>query len=243
MIPIRDTIPNQSRPFVTRTLILLNVLVFLYELTLPPEALERFFYLFGIVPARFTDPAWANAAGYPVGGFWVLLTHQFLHGGWLHIISNMWVLWIFGKNVEDSMGHGRFGVFYLLCGVLAGLSQLLAQPHSRMPALGASGAIAGVLGAYFLLYPKAEVVVMVPLLFWPVFFQLPAVIYLGLWFVSQLFNGTLSLGAPDQAGGIAFWVHVGGFVAGMLLSRLFVREPRPATIVDTLNKRAKPIAW
>ena len=228
MIPIRDSIPSRSVPLVTRALILINALVFFYELALPEESLESLFCLFGIVPARFTDPGWANAAGFPAGGWWVFLTHQFLHGGWVHILSNMWMLWIFGNNVEDAMGHLRYGVFYLLSGVLAGLAQLLAQPHSQVPSLGASGAIAGVLGAYFLLYPKARVTVLVPLYFRPIFFEVPAVLYLGLWFVSQLFNGTLALASPEEVGGIAFWAHVGGFSAGMLLCRLFVRpQQRP----------------
>jgi len=228
MIPIRDSIPSRSAPVVTRALILINALVFFYELELPDKSLENLFYMFGIVPARFTDPGWANAAGFPAGGWWVFLTHQFLHGGWVHILSNMWMLWIFGNNVEDAMGHLRYGVFYLLSGVLAGLAQLLAQPHSQVPSLGASGAIAGVLGAYFLLYPKARVTVLVPLYFRPIFFEVPAVLYLGLWFVSQLFNGTLALASPEEVGGIAFWAHVGGFSAGMLLCRLFVRpQQRP----------------
>ena len=217
-------------PVVTRALILINALVFFYELALPKESLESLFYLFGIVPARFTDPGWANAAGFPAGGYWVFLTHQFLHGGWLHIFSNMWTLWIFGNAVEEAMGHRRYGVFYLLSGVLGGLAQLLAQPHSQVPSLGASGAIAGVLGAYFLLYPKARVTMLVPLFFWPFSFQVSAVVYLGFWFVSQLFDGTLALASPEQAGGIAFWAHVGGFSSGMLLCRLFVRrEERPQT--------------
>jgi membrane associated rhomboid family serine protease len=228
MIPIRDSMPSRSVPVVTRAIILINALVFFYELALPEKSLENLFYVFGIVPARFTDSGWANAAGFPAGGWWVFLTYQFLHGGWLHILGNMWMLWIFGNKVEDAMGHLRYGVFYLLSGVLAGLTQLLAQPHSQVPSLGASGAIAGVLGAYFLLYPKARLTVFVPVFFRPIFFELPAVLYLGLWFVSQLFNGTLALASPEQAGGIAFWAHVGGFCTGMLLCRLFVRgQQRP----------------
>jgi membrane associated rhomboid family serine protease len=238
MIPIRDSIPSRSVPAVTRALILINVLVFFYELALPEKSLQNLFYLFGIVPARFTDPAWASEAGFPAGGWWVFLTHQFLHGGWLHILSNMWMLWIFGNNVEDAMGHLRYGVFYLLSGVLAGLAQLLAQPHSQVPSLGASGAIAGVLGAYFLLYPKARVTVLLPVFFTPFFFELPAVLYLGLWFVSQLFNGTLALASPEQVGGIAFWAHVGGFSTGMLLCRLFVRRQQHPRFDESKMERA-----
>src|SRR4051794_16775578 len=129
MFPLRDSIPARSIPVVTRGLILINALVFLFELVMPPEAREQVFYLFGIVPARFADPAWAAVAGFPAGGVWSLLTHQFLHGGWFHLISNMWALWIFGDNVEDAMGRVRFGVFYLTCGVLAGLTQIMTQPY------------------------------------------------------------------------------------------------------------------
>src|SRR5262249_11075413 len=153
---------------------------------------------------------WAARVGFPVGSYWTLLTHQFLHGGWLHILSNMWALWIFGDNVEDAMGHWGFAGFYLLCGVVAGVTQLLSQPHSTVPSLGASGAIAGVLGAYLLLYPRARVIVLIPIFIIPFFFEVPALVYLGLRFFSQLFNGTLALAAPNEAGGIAFWAHVGG---------------------------------
>src|SRR3982751_1091155 len=177
MFPIRDSIPTRSVPVVTRAIILLNALVFLFEIALPHEAMEQVFYLFGIVPARFTEPEWASAAGFPAGGLWTFLTHQFLHGGWLHIISNMWALWIFGDNVEDAMGHWRFGIFYLLSGVLAGLTQMITQPDSTVPSLGASVAIAGVLGAYFLLYPTARVLVLLPIFFFPFFFELPALVY------------------------------------------------------------------
>lgn len=210
----------------TRALILINALVFFLELSLPHETLRQVVYLFGIVPARFTHPDWAASVGFPAGSYWSLITHQFLHGGWLHIIGNMWALWIFGDNVEDAMGHVRYGVFYVSCGVLAGLTQIFAQPNSTVPALGASGAIAGVLGAYLVLYPTARVVVLLPILFFPFFFELPAVFYLVFWFVLQLFNGTLSLAIPDQVGGVAFWAHVGGFVAGMLFCLAFIRRHR-----------------
>jgi membrane associated rhomboid family serine protease len=222
VIPLRDSIPSRTAPVVTRALIVINAVVFLFELALPRGALEQVVYLFGIVPARLTDAGWAAAVGFPGGGYWTLLTHQFMHGGWLHLISNMWALWIFGDNVEDAMGHVRFLIFYLTCGALAGLTQMLSQPGSTVPSLGASGAIAGVLGAYFVLYPLARVVV----LFVPFFFELPAIVYLGIWFVTQLFSGTLALAGPGQMGGIAFWAHVGGFVAGMVLCRVFAGRAR-----------------
>ena len=232
MFPIRDSIPNRTVPVVTRALILVNALVFFFQLALPSEALERFIYLFGVVPARLMHPDWAAVQGFPGGAFWTLLTHQFLHGGWLHIISNMWALWIFGDNVEDAMGHVRFIGFYLLCGVLAAMTQVLTMPDSTLPSIGASGAIAGVLGAYLLLYPTARVVVLLPIFFFPFFFELPAVLYLGFWFVTQLFSGTLALVAPEKAGGIAFWAHVGGFVSGMVLCGLFAQRHRRSVQPD-----------
>src|SRR2546426_10050664 len=140
MFPLQDSVPSRSVPVLTRALILINALVFFFEVALPSQALEQVIYLFGIVPARFTHPDWAAAVGFPVDNYWPLLTHQFLHGGWLHIISNMWALWIFGDNVEDRMGPVRFAIFYLTCGVLAGLTQMLSNSHSTGPAVGASGA-------------------------------------------------------------------------------------------------------
>ena len=212
-------------PVVTRALILINVVVFFFELSLSRESIIQLFYLFGVVPARFTDPEWAASIGFPIGSYWSLLTHQFLHGGWLHIVANMWTLWIFGDNVEDRMGPLRFIIFYLVCGVLAALTQVLVTPNATIPSVGASGAIAGVLGAYFLFFPTARLIVLIPILFFPFFFELPAVIFLVLWFFIQLFSGTAMLASPQQVGGIAFWAHIGGFIAGMLLCRFFVRRP------------------
>jgi membrane associated rhomboid family serine protease len=144
----------------------------------------------------------------------------------LHIIGNVWALWIFGDNVEDRMGSLRFAIFYLACGLAAAVTHLMTQPESTVPTVGASGAIAGVLGAYLLLFPTARLVVLFPVLFLPFFFELPAVLYLGAWFLIQLFSGTMALASPTQVGGIAFWAHVGGFTAGLLLCPLFVRRPR-----------------
>jgi membrane associated rhomboid family serine protease len=226
MFPIKDSIPSRSVPVATRALILINVVVFFFELGLSNESLERVAYLFGLVAARFTHPGWAESVGFPVGDYWPILTHQFLHGGWLHIFANMWTLWIFGDNVEDRMGPVRFTLFYLVCGSIAGLTQVLINPDSTLPSLGASGAIAGVLGAYFLFYPTARLIVLFPIFFLPFFFEVPAVFYLAIWFFAQLFSGTLALAGPQQVGGIAWWAHIGGFVSGMLLCWLFVRGPR-----------------
>jgi membrane associated rhomboid family serine protease len=224
VIPLKDSVPSRSVPVVTRALILVNVVVFFFELALPKEAVEQLFYLFGIVSARFTHPAWAASVGFPAHDYWPLLTHQFLHGGWLHIIGNMWTLWIFGDNVEDRMGPVRFAIFYLTCGLLAGLAHVFTQPDSTVPTVGASGAISGVLGAYLVLFPTARLIVLLPILFFPFFFELPAVLYLGLWFFGQLFSGTLTLASPERVGGIAWWAHVGGFVGGMLLCPFFVHR-------------------
>jgi membrane associated rhomboid family serine protease len=228
MLPIQDSVPSRSVPVVTRALVLVNVLVFFFELTLPRHGVEQLFYLFGIVPARLTHPDWAAGIGFPAGTYWTIITHQFLHGGWLHLFANMWTLWIFGDNVEDRMGSLRFLFFYLICGSVAALTQVLTNPDSTIPSVGASGAIAGVLGAYLLFFPTARLIVLLPIFFYPFFFEVPAVLYLFLWFLIQLFSGAAALAGPQEVGGIAWWAHVGGFVSGMLLCRLFVRRRRPS---------------
>ena len=151
---------------------------------------------------------------------------MFLHGGWAHIIGNMWTLWIFGDNVEDRMGPVRFTVFYILCGLVAGVVHWFTNPHSAVPTVGASGAIAGVMGAYFVLFPHARVVVMVPVFFYPLFFEVPAVTYLLFWALSQVFSGTMAIAGPGEVGGVAWWAHVGGFTAGLVLHALFVQPRR-----------------
>ena len=226
MLPIRDSIPRRNPSIAMWLLVLANCLVFLFELRLPEHVLERFFYLFGIVPARYTHPDWANWVGFPIDDYWPFLTSMFLHGGWLHIISNMWTLWIFGDNVEDRTGPVRFVIFYLLCGLAAGMVHWLTNSHSTIPTVGASGAIAGVLGAYFCLFPKSRVIVLVPIFFLPLFFELPAVTYLGFWALSQVFNSVLSLASPADVGGVAWAAHVGGFVAGIVLHFFFVERGR-----------------
>ncbi|WP_299024057.1 rhomboid family intramembrane serine protease [uncultured Thermanaerothrix sp.] len=224
MFPIKDTIRSRSFPIVNWTLIVLNAIVFLFiELNLSPQGLERFIYTFGLVPARFSliNPmTW-----YP------LLTHMFLHGGWLHFLSNMWTLYIFGDNVEDRLGSGRYLIYYLLGGVVAGLIQMFLGGAPNIPSIGASGAIAAVLGAYFLFFPHAQVITFVPVFWMPWFVNIPAVVYLGFWFISQLFSGVLALALPAgvTAGGIAWWAHIGGFVYGLVMARPFSyrRHHRP----------------
>ncbi|MBI2962689.1 MAG: rhomboid family intramembrane serine protease [Deltaproteobacteria bacterium] len=206
MIPLRDNVPSQSIPFVTYALIALNVAAFWYELQLG-GALERFLGTFGLVPLRF------QAARDPFARFVPVYTSMFLHGGWLHLLSNMLFLHIFGDNVEDRLGHLRFLFFYLGCGTIAALVQVNMLPQSALPMVGASGAIAGVTGAYFVFFPRARVLTLVPVfVFWEVV-QVPAVLFLLLWFVMQVFYGMSAL-AGAQNGGVAWWAHIGGFGGG-----------------------------
>lgn len=229
MLPIRDTIHSYSFPIINWVLIALNTIVFLLEVSLPPEALDRLIQTYGVVPNTIpiTNPLALLQNPFPL---FTLFTHMFLHGGWLHFLSNVWILYIFGDNVEDRMGSFRYLAFYLLAGLVAGLSQVLVAPQSAIPAIGASGAIAGVLGAYFILFPRSSVITLVPLFFIPWFINLPAVIFLGIWFVTQLFSGVSELWLPHSAsmGGVAWWAHIGGFLFGVLFFRLFTPRRHPA---------------
>jgi membrane associated rhomboid family serine protease len=224
MIPYRDTIPCRYTPWVTWSLILVNLAVFAYTEWLPAPALQQFLYLHGLIPARFAYPEWAARAGFPAGDYTPFVTSIFLHGGWLHVILNLWLLWIFGDNVEDRMGSVRFLAFYLLCGLVAGSLHVYANSHSNIPTIGASGAIAGVMGAYFFLFPYARVVIWV--LFLPLFVEVPAIAFLGIWVIVQLYKATTGLGSTDPYADVAWWGHLGGFIAGMLSFRLFLLEDR-----------------
>lgn len=231
MIPLRDDIPTLRFAYVTYLLIAINVLVFFYEVSLGDQGFIRFINEWGYTPADVTSTI--RDGNFDPKILATLLTSVFLHGGWLHIIGNMLYLHIFGNNVEDSMGHGRFVVFYLLIGILANFGQVIVSPDSTTPGVGASGAIAGVLGAYLLLYPRAGVLMIVPIFFFIQLITLPAVVVLLFWFVLQLFQGTLTLAAGQAgAGGVAFWVHAAGFVLGMLLIYPFRRreltDPKPS---------------
>jgi membrane associated rhomboid family serine protease len=209
---------------VTWGLIAVNAVVFLYQLGLGPRESDALMHLYGLVPARYSRPAAAAAIGYPDDNYLSFLTSMFLHGGWLHLITNMWSLWIFGDNVEDRMGRVRFLLFYVACGLAAAGLHFATNLHSTLPTVGASGAIAGVLGAYFFLFPRARVLTLVPVLFIPLFFEIPAVIFLLIWFGLQLFQAWMGLG---MGGGVAWWAHVGGFAAGILLHRLFLDRRGP----------------
>ena len=215
MIPLRDENPSHTVPFVTRTIIVLNALCFLYEVALGPQ-LRAFVFEWGFVPERVSLALGGLES--PAAGLTVL-TSMFLHGGWAHLLGNMWYLWIFGDNVEDRLGHAGFALFYLASGIVAAAAHHLTYPHSTIPTVGASGAIAGVLGAYLVAFPGARVQTLLPLFIVVQIVALPAVIVLGLWFVVQLFTGTLALGG-GAAGGIAWWAHIGGFVFGMLVMQL-----------------------
>jgi membrane associated rhomboid family serine protease len=202
MIPLRDVIPSRTTPYITITIIVMNAMAWFFELSLPHQVLNDFLTVYGVVPAYFAAPT--------------LITSMFLHGSWSHVIGNMWYLWIFGDNVEDRVGHGRFIAFYLICGIAAALGQVFTDPHSTLPTIGASGAIAGVMGAYFVLYPRSRVLTLVPIFFFIQIVELPATVLLGFWFVMQLFSaGTIAMTTSSQGGGVAFAAHVIGFVAGL----------------------------
>ena len=235
MIPLSDNVPRVHPPIMVLALIAVNVLAFLYELTLPHEQLMEFFYLMGVVPARFADPNWARMVGYPQGTLLPLATYMFLHSGWLHLILNMWMLWIFADNIEDVTGHGRFLVFYMICGLAALGAHLALNSTARIPIVGASGAIAGVKGAYFVLYPHGRVNTLIPIFFIPIIVRIPAAVFLGIWMALQILAG-MSSSASGQVGGVAWWAHVGGFLTGALLIRVFRRADRCYYCYDPARK-------
>lgn len=223
MIPLKDTIPHRGFPLITWTIILLNGIIFIYEISIPKDLLQQLFYLFGLVPAKYSYPKWAIIHGLPFDHYLSFLTNMFLHAGWLHIVGNMWFLHLFGSTVEDRMGHIRFLIFYLLTGLAANIIFFMLDIHSTIPEFGASGAIAGVMGAYIVMFPKARILTLIPIFLFPLLVTLPAFLYLGFWFLIQLFSGTLSF-ASRETGGVAWWAHVGGFVTGMVLLPFFRRK-------------------
>ena len=218
MIPLKDINRTRTFPAVTLLLIAVNAASFLYQLSLGSgPMLAGFFYRFGLVPGALLSFGYWQEAGLLMG-LAPFFTSMFLHGGWMHFLGNMLYLWVFGDNVEDWLGWVRFLLFYLVCGLLAALLQMAVHPGSRIPMIGASGAISGVLAAYLVLFPGARVLTFVPILFFFYLVRLPALIFLGLWFLLQFFNGALSLTSGDLSmGGTAWWAHVGGFVAGLVL--------------------------
>lgn len=230
VVPLNDNNPTRTTPYVVFVLIALNVLIFFYELSLQgtgENALDQFFRVWAIVPAELTDSFGGRALN-PIGEWVTLISSQFLHGGWAHLGGNMLYLWIFGNNIEDQMGHRRFILFYLACGALAGLSQWIFSPESMVPTLGASGAIAGVMGAYIIRFPKAQILTLLPLGIIFTTIRVPALFFLGFWFVMQAFSSIASLGATADmgSGGVAYWAHAGGFVFGIVLGPLLGLFPR-----------------
>ena len=213
MIPLRDSTRSGQFPLITIILIIINILVFYYEISLGQDGMNQLSYIFGLVPANYTNYQ------VPLIDYLPFITSTFLHGSWMHVIGNMWILWLFGDNVEDKMGKVRFLAFYLACGVLASITYFGFNLSSELPVVGASGAVAGVMGAYFLMFRKAKVLTFIPPFF---LFNFPAWIYLGFWVATQIYGGAaglLTVGANQQ---IAFWAHIGGFLAGMILFKLFL---------------------
>ncbi len=222
MIPLKDSIPTVHKPYMVWCLIGVNTLVFIYTLGLDTTDLARFFHLYGVVPARFTQPEWAAWMGYPDQGFYTAISYMFVHGGLGHFLINCWMLWIFANNIEDVMGPWKFLAFYLLSGVAALFIHMVFNWNSSVPVVGASGAIAGVMGAYLLLYPHSRVVTFIPVFF---VVEVPAVIFLGIWFIIQLVSA-VGAGILSAGSGVAWWAHAGGFVAGMALLPLFKDNDR-----------------
>lgn len=220
MIPLRSTERTYSTPAITIVLIIVNVLIFFQEFSMNPYLLNRFVAVYGIVPYRFHYSA--------------LFTSMFLHGGWFHVLGNMWFLWIYGKNMEDALGHLKYLLFYLLCGLAAGVVHVFFNPYSTVPTVGASGAIAGVMGAYLVTFPRARIVTLIPIFVFFTTMEIPAAILLIYWFVIQFFSGMGSMEGYSEAsrGGVAWFAHVGGFLAGILLVFVFGRNKARARSWD-----------
>lgn len=213
MFPLRDVNPRRGFPIVVVLIIIFNTIIFFQYFDLPERKVEQIFQILGIVPAHINLIS--------------LITYQFLHGGLFHLISNMWALWIFGDNVEDRMGHIRFLIFYILCGILAGLIHTITQVGSEVPCVGASGAISGVLGAYLVLYPGARILCVIPIVIYPFFTEIPALIFGGVWFILQLLNGLVVTASEKDVAGVAWWAHIGGFFAGIFLLSYFLPKIPP----------------
>ena len=227
MVPLYDTIPSRRAPIMNWFLIILNTIIFIYEVSLSPYEREFFFNTFGLVPRAISDPSWAQANNIQPYAYWTFFTNMFLHANWLHFISNMWTLWIFGDNVEDKMGPIKYLIFYILTGIIASVTHYIMYSSSPYPAIGASGAISAVMGAYIFLFPYSTIIFFIPIFFLPYLIEISAFVYVFFWFIGQLLSGLSSIMlAPDKPG-IAFWAHIGGFIAGILLYKLFINKTRP----------------
>jgi membrane associated rhomboid family serine protease len=221
MFPLKDENPTSTAPIITGSLIAINVLVFLYQLSLGPKYSQLFVFQYGSIPAVVTGEQQLPAGLVSIPPMMSIFTSLFIHGGWMHLIGNMWFLWIFGNNIEEAMGKARYLLFYLVCGFIASWSHILSDLSSVIPTIGASGAIGGVLGAYLMLYPRARVWTLIFLGIFSRLMYIPAWVILGYWFLIQLVSGSMTQG---RGGGVAFWAHVGGFLAGVILVGLFKRR-------------------
>ncbi len=239
MIPLRDTIRSKNYPVVNTTIIIINIVVFVLELS-KGDQLRQFIFTYGLVPARYTVPAISTyfTSGQQVFSF---LSFMFIHGGFLHLLGNMWSLYIFGDNVEDRLGSFRYLLFYLLCGFASGIAHLVVNWHSQVPTIGASGAIAGVMGAYMISYPRSRILTLIPMFIFFPLVEVPAVFFLGVWFIFQFLNAASTAGQ----GGIAWWAHIGGFIFGIIFLRLFLlfREPSMSRKVRRITKKTPLIKF
>jgi membrane associated rhomboid family serine protease len=236
MIPLRDTTPARNVPVVNNTIIGINVVVFILQLSLGAEW-DKFVFTYGLVPARYSIPQLSAYFSAPQQVF-SFVSFMFLHGGFWHLLGNMWSLYIFGDNVEDRLGPLRYLMFYLICGVASGVSHLLLNLHSNLPTIGASGAIAGVMGAYFILHPRSKILTLIPIFFIPYFIEIPAYVFLGLWFALQFISAAASHG---QAGGVAWWAHIGGFIFGIIFLKILLALPgaQPPAKIRRVTARKK----
>jgi len=236
LFPFIDNAPRASPPVLVLTVIIINALVFLWMETLPPRALNNVLIHAALIPVRYTEPSIARQNGLDPSNWWPLLTNTFMHGGWLHLILNMWFLWIFGPAMEARFGRWGFAGLYLGGGVAASVVHLITHPLSTTPVLGASGAIAAVLGAHAVAYPKARVITIILIVFIPLFVPIPAVVFALIWFGLQLVQGAFELTSPSMAGGVAWWAHIGGFAFGALFA-LAAHAPGPPHPVPTTTYR------
>jgi hypothetical protein len=230
MIPLRDTVQSKNYPIVNNAIIVINVLIYIIELS-KGDGLNQFIFTYGLVPARYSLPEVSVYFSHFQQVF-ALFSFMFIHGGFWHLLGNMWSLYIFGDNVEDRLGHVKYLVFYILCGLLSGLFHLAINWTSQIPTIGASGAIAGVMGAYLILYPGSKILTLIPIIIIPYFIEIPALIFLGIWFLLQFLSAAMS---SSEAGGIAWWAHVAGFLAGILLLKLLLRIPE-TSITKTIRE-------
>jgi len=231
MLPLRDTLASKNYPIVNNTIIGINVVFYLVELMQGP-ALDKFIFVYGLVPARYTVPRIAHYFSMGQQAL-SLVSFMFLHGGFWHLLGNMWFLYIFGDNVEDRLGPFRYLIFYFLCGFVSGLSHLIFNPFSNVPTIGASGAIAGVMGAYIILHPRAKILTLIPIIIIPYFVEIPAFLFLGFWFVLQFYSAAISRASVS---GIAWWAHIGGFVFGMILLKVFLALPGTG-VTDKIRRK------